>query len=175
MPELFLCFGTQDLSSKDGLILISGRSTLSDDKKLVRFAVSTFNSGKATPGVDLPSENPLYVSLPLAERLGLKEGDRVRVTGVESGQSLILPVIPTNRVKGDSVYISFHKTLAEVQEGRYLNNLTSHSGRCPYTSQSNFKLTEITMERCGSAAGTEPKQSTPPDGTGQLQPEGPKP
>jgi len=136
-----------DLSLTDGLILDSGRSTLSDDKKRVHFAVATFNSGKATTGVDLPEENPLYVSLGLAAELGLAAGDQVRVTGVDTQASLVLPVIPTSRLRGRTLYISFHKCKAEIEQGRYLNDLTSHRGRCPYTAQSNFKLTQVTLEK----------------------------
>ncbi|MFM9966060.1 MAG: hypothetical protein ACKV2Q_33180 [Planctomycetaceae bacterium] len=136
-----------DLALTDGLILDSGRSTLSDDKKRIHFAVATFNSGKATTSVDLPDENPLYVSLSLAAKLGLSAGDFVRVTGIDTQASLVLPVIPTSRVLGRTLYISFHKCKAEIEQGRYLNDLTSHLGRCPYTAQSNFKLTRVTLER----------------------------
>lgn len=136
-----------DLSLTEGLILDSGRSPLSDDKKRIHFAVATFNSGKATTGVDLPDENPLYVSLSLAAELGLAAGDLVRVTGIDAQASLVLPVIPTSRVHGRTLYISFHKCQAEIEQGRYLNDLTSHLGRCPYTAQSNFKLTQVTLER----------------------------
>ena len=139
-----------DLSLADGLILDSGRSPLGDDKKRIRFAVSTFNSGKATTGVDLPDENPLFVSLSLAAKLGLSAGDRVRVTGIDSQASLVLPVIPTSRVLGNTLYISFHKCKAEIEQGRYLNDLTTHVGRCPYTAQSNFKLTRVTLEKAES-------------------------
>ncbi len=136
-----------DLSLVEGLILDSGRSPLSDDKKRIHFAIATFNSGKATTGVDLPDENPLYVSLNLAAELGLSAGDRVRVTGIDSQGTLVLPVIPTSRVLGRTLYISFHKCKAEIEQGRYLNDLTSHVGRCPYTAQSNFKLTRVTLEK----------------------------
>lgn len=137
----------KDLSLSEGLILNSGRSPLSDDKKRIRFAVATFNSGKATSCVDLPDENPLFVSLSLAAELGLSTGDLVRVTGFDSEGTLVLPVIPTSRVRGRTLYISFHKTKAEIEQGRYLNDLTSHLGRCPYTAQSNFKLTRVTLEK----------------------------
>ena len=136
-----------DLSLAEGLILDSGRSPLSDDKKRIHFAVATFNSGKATTGVDLPDENPLYVSLSLAAELGLSAGDFVRVTGTDTQAALVLPVIPTSRVRGRTLYISFHKCKAEIEQGRYLNDLTSHLGRCPYTAQSNFKLTRVTLEK----------------------------
>ncbi len=136
-----------DLSLVDGLILDSGRSPLSEDKKRIHFAVATFNSGKATTNVDLPDENSLYVSLSLALELGLCAGDHVRVTGVDTQASLVLPVIPTSRLRGQTLYTSFHKCKAEIDQGRYLNDLTSHLGRCPYTAQSNFKLTRVTLEK----------------------------
>jgi anaerobic selenocysteine-containing dehydrogenase len=137
----------QDLDLPEGVILNSGRSSLSDDRTTVRFATTTFNSGKATPVVDMPEENPLHVSLSLAQRLGLQTGDRARVRNVETGGSLVIPVVVTDRVKGEATYVSFHKCRAEVEQGRYLNTLTSHLGRCPYTSQSNFKATRVEIER----------------------------
>lgn len=136
-----------DLRLPDGIILNSGRSTLSDDKSRIRFAVATFNSGKATPAVDMPAENPLFVSLPIARRMNLTLGDRVRVTNVETGESIVLPVEPTDRVKGESAYVSFHKCRAETEDGRYLNAITGHTGRCPYSSQSNFKATVVLLHR----------------------------
>lgn len=148
-PRQFTFFTptAKDLDLPEGIILNSGRSTLTDDKARIRFATSTFNSGKATPAVDMPAENPLYLSLPLAARLGLVEGDRARVTNPETGESMILPVTPTDRVKGEAAYISFHKCRAEIEQGRYLNALTSHAGRCPYTSQTNVKATRVLIER----------------------------
>jgi hypothetical protein len=136
-----------DLAVPAGTILNSRRSTLTDDAARVRFAIATFNSGKATTAVDMPDENPLHVSLELAARLGLATGERARVTNVETGDSLVLPVVVTDRVKGDACYASFHKCRAEVEGGRYLNALTSHTGRCPYTSQSSFKATAVRVER----------------------------
>jgi len=136
-----------DLALPEGIVLNSGRSTLQDDPARIRFAVATFNSGKATPAVDMPDENPLHVSIPLAARLGLETGGRARVTNVETGESLALPVVVSDRVKGDACYASFHKSRAEVERGLYLNALTSHTGRCPYTSQSSFKATIVRIER----------------------------
>jgi anaerobic selenocysteine-containing dehydrogenase len=145
----------QDLTLPSGIVLNSGRSTLSDEKARIRFAVATFNSGKATATVDMPDENPLFVSLPLAARLGLAAGDLVRVTNAETGESLVLPAVPTDRVKGEAVYASFHKCRAEVEHGRYLNTITAHTGRCPYSSQSNFKATIVTLERVPADPGHE--------------------
>jgi anaerobic selenocysteine-containing dehydrogenase len=144
-----------DLALPGGILMNSGRGAMSDDKKRIQFAIGTFNSGKATPAVDMPDENPICVSETLAARLGLATGDRVRVTGVASGGSLNLPVLVTHRVKGDSVYVSFHKTRAEIERGQYLNDVTSHVGRCPYTSQSNFKVTEVRLEKLEPGTGTE--------------------
>jgi anaerobic selenocysteine-containing dehydrogenase len=146
----------RDLAVPEGIILNSGRSTLSDDRTAIRFATASFNSGKATPAVDMPDENPLHVSLSLAQRLGLGTGDRARVTNVETGASLDLPVVVTDRVKGEATYVSFHKCRAELEQGRYLNTLTSHTGRCPYTSQSSLKSTVVQIERLGDGRGGEP-------------------
>src|SRR5262249_654300 len=141
-----------DLHLPDGIVLNSGRSTLTDNKARIRFAAATFNSGKATTAVDMPDENPLFVSLQLAARLAIAAGDPVQVTNIETGQSLVLPAVPTDRVKGDAVYVSFHKCRAEIERGRYLNRITSHTGRCPYSSQSNFKATLVRLERVAVAA-----------------------
>lgn len=136
-----------DMGIPDGIILNSGRSTLSDDRAKIRFAVSTFNSGKATPVVDMPDENPLHVSQALALELGLNSGDRARVVNPETGAMIVVPVVVNERAKGRTVYMSFHKSRAEVERGRYLNDVTSHRGRCPYTAQSNFKATQVKIER----------------------------
>lgn len=140
-----------DLAIPDGVILNSGRTTLSDDKTRIRFAVATFNSGKATPEVDIPDENPLHVSEALAQELGVSSGEIVRVSNPETGRSLELPLVVNPRAKGRTAYVSFHKSRAEVERGRYLNELTSHLGRCPYTAQSNFKATRVRIERIASA------------------------
>jgi predicted molibdopterin-dependent oxidoreductase YjgC len=136
----------QDLLLPQGIILNSGRSTLSDEKARMRFAIATFNSGKATPAVDMPDENPLCISPLLAERFDLRTGHHTRVTNVETGESLVLPVEVTDRVKGATAYVSFHKCRAEVEQGRYLNTVTSHTGRCPYTAETNLKSTNISIE-----------------------------
>ncbi len=137
----------EDLTIPEGIILNSGRSSLSDEPKRVLFATSTFNSGKATPTVGMPDENPIYVSPTLADVHKLKAGDRVRVKNRQTGEAIVLPVVVTNRVKGHSVYVSFHKSKVEMEQGRYLNTVTSHQPRCPYTSQTRLKATEVSLER----------------------------
>jgi anaerobic selenocysteine-containing dehydrogenase len=148
-PGQFTFFGPTeaDLVLPEGIILNSGRSTLSDDKARIRFAMATFNSGKATPAVDMPEENRLYISPHLAEQCGLRTGEYAQVTNLETGEALTLPVEVSERVLGDTTYISFHKCRAEVEQGRYVNTLTSHTGRCPYTAQANFKATRIALSR----------------------------
>jgi anaerobic selenocysteine-containing dehydrogenase len=135
-----------DLAIPDGTILNSGRSGLSDDPRRIKFAVDTFNSGKHTPATGLPAENPLHVSPALASEVGLVDGGRVKVTNVETRHSIVLPVRVTPRVKGRGTYVSFHKSKADLELQRYVNTVTSHAGRCPYTSQTNFKKTRIELE-----------------------------
>lgn len=136
----------EDLSYPRGIVLNSGRSSLSNDRKRVLFATGSFNSGKATPIVNMPEEHPLHVSPTLAKEYDLKTGDLVRVTGRVSGGSVILPVNVNSGVKGEVVYVSFHKSLAQIEKGRYINEVTSHVGRCPYTGQTNLKMTHVLIE-----------------------------
>jgi ferredoxin-NADP reductase len=95
----------------------------------------------------MPAENPLFISPPLAERLKIKTGNAVRVVGAQTEASIILPAIVSDRVKGDTVYVSFHKSKAEIDEGRYINTVTSHVERCPYSSQTRVKAGAVRLER----------------------------
>ncbi len=151
-PRLFRFFipTEDDLAFPEGPILNSGRSSLSEDKARIRFATTSFNSGKATPADDMPEENPLHVSTLLARRTGLKSGDFVRLTGRETGGALALPVQINDRVKGDTLYVCFHKSRAQLDKGHYVNNLTTRTGRCPYCSQTSLKATQILIERLGA-------------------------
>jgi len=135
-PRRFRFFAPteQDLAVPSGVIMNSGRSSLSADRKAIQFATSTFNSGKATPIANIPDENPCHVSPMLAERQGLKTGDRVRIVGRNSGTAVEAPVIVTDRVKGDTVYVSFHKSRAQIEGTQYVNDATSAEERCPYCS-----------------------------------------
>jgi anaerobic selenocysteine-containing dehydrogenase len=136
-----------DLELPEGILLNSGRSTLSDDKELVRFASTTFNSGKATPIVGMPDNNPLYVSPGLAARLGLRTGDDARITHHETGESIVLPVVVSDRVKGQVIYTSFHKTKAQIERGLTVNTVTTHRARCPYSNQTKLKVQSVAVER----------------------------
>ncbi|MEE2829888.1 MAG: hypothetical protein VX498_11925, partial [Myxococcota bacterium] len=66
-----------DLRIPVGTVLNSGRSALSDDPTARRFAVETFNSGKASPGDGMPEEHPVYVSAQVAEHYGINDGQQV--------------------------------------------------------------------------------------------------
>lgn len=151
-----------DLEIPNGVLLGSGRSCLSDERKAIAFAVGTFNSGKATPTLGMPDENPLFVSPTLAQKHGLASGQRVRVTNPESGGHAEFPVIVSDRVKGDMVYASFHKSRAQMEGRQYINEVTSHEGRCAYTSQTNMKATRVTLERVLSVASVAPSTARSP-------------
>ena len=130
-----------------GIIFNSGRSTLSTDRKAIQFATSTFNSGKATPTVNMPDEAPCHISPMLAEQFGLETGDRVKVTGRATAESVELPVIVTDRVKGETIYASFHKTQAQIDGTQYINNATTPEERCPYCSQTSLKSSLVQLEK----------------------------
>jgi ferredoxin-NADP reductase/anaerobic selenocysteine-containing dehydrogenase len=136
-----------DLELPTGIVMNTGRSSLSDDRDRVAFATATFNSGKATPIVNMPDEHPLYVSAALAEKSGLKTGDRARVKNPGTGHFIELPVEVSDRVKGDNVYVSFHKSRAQMERGVYVNDVTSHETRCAYSGQTRLKATTVRLER----------------------------
>ncbi|MCK5903583.1 MAG: 2Fe-2S iron-sulfur cluster binding domain-containing protein [Cocleimonas sp.] len=141
----------EDLVIPEGVILNSGRSGLSDKRERIRFATSSFNSGKATPAVDMPEFNPLHISPSLAEKHQVKTGDMIRVRDQESGNSMMLPVEVTQRVKGNTTYVSFHKSHAQVDKGQYINTVTSHIARCPYSAQTKVKSNLIILESLNKA------------------------
>ena len=154
-----------DLDFPEGVILNSGRSGLLDDRERIRFAINTFNSGKATPTVNMPDENPLHISPSLAERHRVKTGDFMRITGRQTGNCLVLPVIVSDRVKGETTYVSFHKSRGQLEKEHYVNIVTSHEGRCPYCSQTSVKASQVLLERLEA-----PKpDARPPDATRLLQ------
>lgn len=136
-----------DLEIPTGTLFNSGRSTLYDERERIAFAIGTFNSGKATPLVGMPDENPLFVSPSFAHKNGLSTGQRVKLRSPDNGADVELPVVVSDRVKGDSVYASFHKSRAQMERGVYINDVTSHEGRCPYTSQTSMKATRVVVER----------------------------
>lgn len=159
-PFTFFLPTEADLSYPTGIIFNTGRSSLSTERKRILFAIGSFNSGKATPIVDMPDEHPLYVSLQLAKRFNLATGDLVRVKGRVSGGEIILPVVVSDRVKGESTYVSFQKSLAQIEKNCYVNDVTSYEGRCPYTGQTNLKVTPILLEKVEAQKISRPNDVT---------------
>ncbi len=145
----------QDLEIPSGTLLNSGRSSLSDERQRIAFAIGSFNSGKATPIVGMPEEAPLFLSTAFAQKHGISTGQRVRLRQPEGEGTVEFPAIVSDRVKGDSLYTSFHKTAAQMAGLQYVNDLTSHEGRCAYTSQTNMKATRVLIERVEASATTE--------------------
>jgi anaerobic selenocysteine-containing dehydrogenase len=140
----------KDVSYPSGLVLNSGRSQLSTEPARTVYALATFNSGKSASGPLMPDDNPLFISMSLAERMDLKAGDRVWVTHLETRTAMILNVQPTSLLLGETLYISMHKSKVELAQARHVNNLTGHSGRCPYTGQTTLKLTQVRLEKAES-------------------------
>jgi ferredoxin-NADP reductase/anaerobic selenocysteine-containing dehydrogenase len=136
-----------DLHVPSGTLFNTGRATLSDERERISFAVGTFNSGKATPIVGMPDENPLYMSQSLAQKRGITSGQRVRLRQPDGSGCTEFPVVVSDRVKGDSMYASFHKSRAQMAGTQYVNDVTSHEGRCAYTSQTNMKVTRVLVEQ----------------------------
>lgn len=134
-----------DLRIPEGIIFNSGRSSLSDERGRIHFATATFNSGKATPVVGMPDEHPLHVGPGLAEELGLAPGQWLRVSSPRSEASIDLPVVVSDRVKGRSVYVSFHRSAAQDGRGLFINEITDHEGRCPYSSQVKLKTPSVLL------------------------------
>ncbi len=136
-----------ELELAEGPILNSGRSTLTDDPQRIRFAVRTFNSGKHTPADGMPDFNPLLISPSLAAKRGLSTGDVARITNRLTGWSIDYEVEVTDRLPGDLAYVSIHKCRAELEDGQYLNRVTSHRERCRYSGQGAFKRTKVEIEK----------------------------
>lgn len=137
----------QDLTLAEGLILCTGHSTLSERSPRPIFDTETFNSGKLSALDELPRENPIFISQMLAERYNLSAGDRVWVTNRETREAMVLTVMPTSRLKGETAYLSTQNSRAELEQGRYPHLLTSHRLRCPYTGQTGHKLTRIELHK----------------------------
>jgi ferredoxin-NADP reductase/anaerobic selenocysteine-containing dehydrogenase len=161
-----------DLEIPTGTLFSSGRSPLSDERSRIAFAVGTFNSGKATPIVGMPDENPLFVSPAFARKHGIESGQRVRLRHPDTGGTVELPAVVSDRMKGDLVYASFHKSRAQMDGTQYINDVTSHEGRCAYTSQTNMKATRVLVERVELPAARDlvPVSSAAPAPPASTQP-----
>lgn len=142
----FFTANKDDLVMPDGIIMNSGRSSMSDQQRRIDFSVGTFNSGKATPVEDIPHENPVYISRYLSNKIGFKSGDRLRIKGNSGNNSIDLPAIVSERVFGDVIYVSFHRAKSQRLRNLYVNDVTNHVDRCRYTSQTKLKNTKIDVE-----------------------------
>jgi len=136
-----------DLSIPQGIVLNSGRASMTSRRADLRYAINTFNSGKATPGDDMPEEHPLHLSPLLADELNIDDGDSVRVTNLDTGRSMVFRALSNERLSGKLLYFPFHKDRAQFRGERYINTITSHVQRCPYTAQTRFKATEVSISR----------------------------
>jgi len=139
-----------EIQPSSGIVLITGRSHLSEQEVDLRWRQDAFNSCKTSPTAHRPQETLAHISLGLAERLDLKPYDRVWLTNRDTRESLVVKVIPSKRVNGENIYLSIHPTWEDEQKQRSLNQLTSHLGRCQYTGQTALKLTRVTIEKLES-------------------------
>ncbi|MBJ96060.1 MAG: hypothetical protein CMP23_16470 [Rickettsiales bacterium] len=137
----------EDLSIPAGIVLNSGRASMTGNRTELRYAIDTFNSGKATPPRAMPDEHPLHLSLSLCEELSLSSGQSVLVRNPETGQTMTCTVQPNQRLVGKLAYFPFHKDKLQLEGKRYINTVTSHVARCPYTAQSRFKATEVAITK----------------------------
>jgi ferredoxin-NADP reductase/anaerobic selenocysteine-containing dehydrogenase len=167
-PFTFFTPTEVDLAIPEGIILNSGRSGLSDKRERIRFATSSFNSGKATPAVDMPEVNPLYISPSLAQKHQIETGEMMRIRDNESGHTLELPVEVSHRVKGNTTYVSFHKSRGQLEKNQYINTVTSHIARCPYSSQTKVKSNLVTLEAVNKRVTEPEKTTTIPNTTDQA-------
>jgi len=143
----------EDLEMPKGTILNSGRGSLSKNPRRIQFATSTFNSGKATPLDYMPDEHPLYVSQKIAREKDFKTGDWAQLTGI-SGDKIELPVVVSSRVKGDSLYVSFHRARSQELRNLYINDVTDHQARCRYSSQSQLKIPRVEIKKLKKSIDT---------------------
>ncbi|MGV3522741.1 MAG: hypothetical protein ACO1RX_00870 [Candidatus Sericytochromatia bacterium] len=120
-----------DLALPRGVILSTGRSTLSEE----------------TDRTNLSEPYPLFVSHMLAERYNLSAGDRVWVTNRETRAAMVATVQPTSRLKGETLYLSLDPNGESLRPERHPHLLTSHRLRCPYTGQTGHKLTRVELQR----------------------------
>lgn len=135
-----------DLRIPNGIVLNTGCSTLSDNVAWIRFAISSFHSSKVLDSLDMPKHKPLFISQTLADEMGFKKDQKVKVSNVETGRTLILKVEPTSRLKGHMAYLSYHHSHAEIQQDSYINILSYRSVRCAYSGLPYLKSTLITLE-----------------------------
>ena len=99
----------------------------------------------------MPEEHPLFVSPQVAAEHGLSTGQRTRIVNRETNHHLDMTVEVNSRLVGDLVYVPFSKDQLQRHGHRYINRVTSQTGRCSYTQQTNFKTTEVSLEKLSDA------------------------
>jgi formate dehydrogenase major subunit len=92
-----------------------------------------------TPNNGMYAIDYLDVSIPDAQRLGLRDGDNARIRS-RYGQAE-LPVRIRESLKPGLLYATFHNQRV------FLNNLTS-SNRDRYTKTPEYKVTAVALEKC---------------------------
>ena len=69
----------------------------------------------------MPYESPSPISPMAAEAFDLETGNGAEVAGRESGGSVILSIMATNRVKGQTLYTSFHKSRSKMEHDIFVH------------------------------------------------------
>lgn len=146
-PFTFFSPSHNDLKIPSGIVLNSGRSSLSDNQQRVQFAIKSFNSGKATPVDDIPEIHPVHVSKIIAQHYNLKTGDWLKLYKEGSDHNVSLPVVVSSRIFGNTIYVSFHRSRAQKFQNIYINDVTDNQGRCAYSGQAKIKLNEVLLEK----------------------------
>ena len=120
-------------SAEFPLILITGRN-------LYQYNAATQTS--RTPNDSLHPTDFLQVSAPDANRLGLAEGELVRLRSKQGSAELHVRI--TDTIKPGEVYTTFHNTRV------FLNQITT-SHRDRYTKTPEYKVTAVAIEKIGVA------------------------
>ena len=139
-----------DTSLANKTLLITGRAAISKDPARTFFAQTSFNSGKTSNYQYMPQEHPLYVSPALATIHQLATGDTVQIT-LEHNKTRLLPIVISDRLHGNIAYMSFHKSLAQIEQGHYCNDLLYDvAAYCPYTDIPTIKKSYLQFTPVGT-------------------------
>jgi formate dehydrogenase major subunit len=114
---------------------------LTTGRNLYQYNAATQTS--QTPNDRLHSTDYLQISPVDAERLGLNDGEIVRLSSQQGVAEL--PVRITNQVRLGEVYTTFHNTRV------FLNQITT-SHRDRYTKTPEYKVTAVRVEKLAAAA-----------------------
>lgn len=144
-PDVFRCFtpSSEDLVRPEGLVLNTGRSPMRDEREAIAWALQTHNNGKSTPSVGMPSHNPVVLSPSLARRIGVADGDVVRITSRGTGHALSAQAKLSDRIKGDTLYMSRHPSATAER----INQVTRSAARCRLSGTILIKGDAVRIER----------------------------